>query len=70
LILIIYGEPDYRSGLKPIALLSKYPAKAIEGSRLNWKINLDDLVDRLGEDDLAAIDLTKTLRLLADAKIK
>jgi hypothetical protein len=29
----------------PIASLSKYPAKAIEGSRLNRKVYLDDSID-------------------------
>jgi hypothetical protein len=54
-----------------MASLSKYPAKAIEGSRRNWKIYLDDsMLDRFCENDMAAIELTKTLRLLADAKIE
>ncbi|WP_309736680.1 hypothetical protein [Chamaesiphon sp. OTE_75_metabat_556] len=52
-----------------MASLSQYPAKAIEGNRLNWKIYLDDSIDRLDEDDMAAIDLTR-IYLFPDAKIK
>jgi hypothetical protein len=52
-----------------MASLSKYPAKAIEGSRLNWKIYRDDSIDRLDEDDMATIDLTR-IHLFPDAKIK
>jgi hypothetical protein len=44
-----YSRP--RFGLQstnPMASLSKYPAKAIEGSLLNWKIYLDDSIDDVG----------------------
>jgi hypothetical protein len=51
-----WSLPSYT---KADIILVRSPFSDLSGSKI-----------RLGEDDVAAIDLTQTLRLLADAKIK